>query len=83
MVAVQARSVDEQLRRRSAFPYQRIALVSHGDPIRGALSYFLGAPLDLFERIETSIRSVSVITLFENAPQIHRLNDVPRVEDAR
>ncbi|MEO6004806.1 MAG: histidine phosphatase family protein [Opitutus sp.] len=77
MLDVQSRFVGEMLRLRAAYPHDEIALVSHGDPIRAALNYFIGAPLDLFHRIEISIGSVSVITLTEFDVRILRVNEVP------
>ncbi|MGH8957610.1 MAG: histidine phosphatase family protein [Acidimicrobiia bacterium] len=40
-----------------------IALVTHADPIKGAVSHFLGQPLDLFNRIAIAPASVTVLDL--------------------
>ena len=77
MLDVQSRFVGEMLRLRAAFAHDEIALVSHGDPIRAAINYFIGAPLDLFHRIEISVGSVSVITLSEFEVRVLKLNEVP------
>jgi probable phosphoglycerate mutase len=79
-VEVQARFVGEMLRLRDAFPHDGIALVSHADPIRIALGYFLGTPLDLYHRIEISLGSVSVLNLDGWGAKVLRLNDVPAPE---
>ena len=82
MITVQDRVVGGMLTLRDEFPNQTVAIVSHGDPIRAALNYFLGSPIDLFLRLEISIGSVSVVTLSEHDVRILRLNEVPRL-DAR
>lgn len=40
-----------------------VALVTHADPIKAAVSHFLGQPLDLFQRIGIAPTSVTVIDL--------------------
>ncbi|HEY7582775.1 MAG TPA: histidine phosphatase family protein [Acidimicrobiia bacterium] len=40
-----------------------VALVTHGDPIKAAVSHFLGQPLDLFNRIAIAPASVTVLDL--------------------
>jgi broad specificity phosphatase PhoE len=72
--------VGEMLKLRTEFPNRAVAIVSHGDPIRAALNYFFGSPLDLFHRIEISIGSISVVTLSEREVRILRLNEVPRLK---
>lgn len=49
-------------------------LVSHGDPIRAALAYYLGVPIDLFLRIEVCPGSVSVLAIDDWSPRVLRLN---------
>lgn len=80
MVEVQARFVAEMLRLHEAFPDDGVALVSHGDPIRVAIAYFLGTPLDLFERIEISISSVSTLAIDEYGARVLRMNWVAEEE---
>jgi probable phosphoglycerate mutase len=81
MPAVQARVVGEILRLRKILPDSRVAVVSHGDPIRVAIAYFLGAPLDLFERIEIRLASVSVLTMDEAGARLLRLNETANERD--
>ncbi len=76
-LAVQARVVGEMLRWRSEFPDAGVAVVSHGDPIKFAIAYFLGVPIDFFLRFEISLGSVSVMTLDTEGPVLVRLNAVP------
>lgn len=81
VVEVQARFVAGMLRLRDAFPDDGVAIVSHGDPLRVAIAYFLGAPPDLFERIEISVGSVSVLTLDDHGARLVRLNQVPEEDE--
>ena len=74
MIEAQARIIREMLRLREIHPSEAIALVTHGDPIKAAVAYFMGAPLDLFLRIEISPASVSVIALDQDRPRILKVN---------
>ncbi|WP_448189652.1 histidine phosphatase family protein [Azospirillum sp. sgz301742] len=49
-------------------------LVSHGDPIRAALAYYLGVPIDLFLRIEVYPGSISVLAIDGWSPRVLRVN---------
>jgi probable phosphoglycerate mutase len=62
----------DELRQRH--PEGRIALVSHGDVIRGVLTQVSGQPLDFIRRIEVSPAAVSTILLDEGEPQILAVN---------
>jgi broad specificity phosphatase PhoE len=77
MSQVQARFVGEMLHWRDTHPEQGIALVSHADPIKFALTYFLGSPLDFYDRIEIALASVSVVTIDSWSAKVQRLNDRP------
>jgi broad specificity phosphatase PhoE len=74
MIQVQARMVDglAQLHRES--PDETIAIFSHGDPIRTALIYFLGIPLDFIQRIEIAPAHVSQLVLDGSSVQVRSLN---------
>ncbi len=54
---------------------QTIAVVSHSDLIKAALAYYAGIHLDLFQRIEISPASVSVIQIYEETARILVIND--------
>lgn len=71
----QIRAVDaiEMLVRRH--PRGRVAVVSHSDIIKLIVTYYLGAPLDAFQRIEVSPASISVLYLSSDRPTLVRLND--------
>ncbi len=82
MLEVQARFVAEMLRLQALYTKDGVALVSHGDPIRAAIAYFLGAPLDLFERMEIGIASVSEVVVDEFGARVVRLNQAaPLIRD--
>ena len=83
MVEVQARFVALMLRLQEASPNGGIALVSHGDPIKMALACFLGAPLDVYSRLEVGLASVSVVTLDDQGGKVIRLNEAPPTVTAR
>lgn len=53
------------------------ALFSHGDPIRAALTYYLGMPLDLLTRMEVSPGSSSILKLEKSGPEVLGMNLMP------
>jgi probable phosphomutase (TIGR03848 family) len=55
-------------------PKDLIACFSHSDLIKLALSYYLGQPLDLFQRIMIAPASISVLHLGEMGAQIININ---------
>jgi probable phosphoglycerate mutase len=75
MPDVQARIVRAVERIRAAHAGETVALVSHGDVIRAAVAYFLGVPLDLFQRIEIRPVSVSRIRLYDDGVMVLGVND--------
>jgi len=56
-------------------PHQTVAVVSHADLIKAAVAYYAGIHLDLFQRIEISPASVSIIQLYEETARILVIND--------
>jgi probable phosphoglycerate mutase len=74
MLGVQQRAVRAlfDLRRRHAAG--TVAAVFHGDVIRAALLYFLGMPIDFFERIEISPARVSVVDLGDEHVRVLQVN---------
>lgn len=74
---VQARMVQEILRLRRESTGQKIAVFSHGDPLRSIVCYFLGVSLDIMSRVEINPGSLSIVTLFENDVRINLLNATP------
>jgi len=74
---VQARMIREVLRLRRESPEQKIAIFSHGDPLRSIVCYFLGISLDIMSRVEINPGSLNIVTLFENDVRINLLNSIP------
>jgi probable phosphomutase (TIGR03848 family) len=74
MVEVQGRMLRLVERLAAAHPEQTVALVSHGDLIKAALAHHLGVSLDLFQRIEISPASLSVVRIERYGPQVLLIN---------
>ncbi|MBA4136245.1 MAG: hypothetical protein C0518_02880 [Opitutus sp.] len=74
MLAVQARFVGALLDWRDELPNQSVIVVSHAEPIRAALLYFSGAPLDDWQRFEVSLASVSTLELSRDSARLTRIN---------
>lgn len=76
MLDTQLRAVNIMSTLRDRHRDQTIALVTHGDVIKAALTYFLGIPLDLHSRLEISPASVSEVELTEEYVRVLRVNVV-------
>lgn len=50
------------------------ACVSHADPIKLAASYFIGQPLDLFQRLSVSPASITALSIGEMGGRLLTLN---------
>ena len=74
LLETQARIVREMLQIAMEMPDGAVALVSHGDPLRLALTWLAGAPLDFFERFDLDYASVTTVTLTHAGPRIHEVN---------
>ena len=79
MLEIQSRIIGELFRLREMHPDKTVAVVSHGDVIKAAVAYALGAPLDLLARIEISPASVTVIAWGDNQPWVLGVNSTPEV----
>jgi probable phosphomutase (TIGR03848 family) len=79
MVDVQGRMLRLIERLCPAHPEQTVALVSHGDVIKATLAHYLGVSLDLFQRIEVSPASVSLVRIARYGPEVLLINGL--VED--
>jgi probable phosphoglycerate mutase len=79
---VQARAVSGAERLADRHPKQTVAVVSHSDVIRALVAHYIGTPLDLFQRIEVSPASVTMIDLppggFPRVPVVNAVLDVAR-----
>jgi probable phosphomutase (TIGR03848 family) len=83
MLETQARIIRAIERLRERHPDEYVALVSHGDVIKSAVAYCLGIHLDMFQRIEISTASVSVVAISDYGPWvlcINNIGDLPMVE---
>lgn len=61
---------------------ETIAVVSHSDPIKLAVAYYLGMALDLFQRLEVSPASISELELSPLRARLVRLNDCAHLPPA-
>lgn len=61
-------------RYRAAHPGATVVAVSHADPIKAAAATALGVPLDLFQRIDISPCSMTVIAYTNEGPFVHCVN---------
>lgn len=62
---------------------EAIACVSHGDPIKLVISFFLGLPLDLFQRMIVDTASVSTLVINDGRAILQRLNWVTELPKQR
>jgi probable phosphoglycerate mutase len=58
-----------------------IVVVSHADPIKAAVTYALGVPLDLFQRTVISTCSVSAIAFTNATPIVLSVNNTGTLSD--
>lgn len=79
MSQIQARVIAEMNRLRHRHPDQLVALFSHGDVIKAALTYWMGCPLDLLHRIEISLASVSVVAIGDYGPWVLAVNNTQEI----
>lgn len=75
MLEAQARAMIELDRLCAQHPNAVIAVISHGDVIKSAIAHYAGIHLDLFQRIEISPASLSIVAVNKSYPRILRLND--------
>lgn len=55
-------------------PKDMLVCVSHSDPIKLAVAYFIGLPLDLFQRLSVAPASLTALYLGEAGSQLLSLN---------
>ena len=61
-------------------PKDIVAVVFHADPIKLAVAYYLGMPLDHFQRLGCDTGSVTVLHLSETGAHLIKLNQRPPFE---
>jgi probable phosphoglycerate mutase len=74
MIETQVRMVRQLDRLAAQHPDATLAVVSHGDPLRCVIAYYLGIPLDLLLRFEVGPASVSILEAARWGPRILCLN---------
>ncbi len=72
---VQNRVITALERIRTDHEGEAVAVYAHGDVLRTGLAYYLGTPLDLFQRIQISTASVSLVAFHRFGPSILTVND--------
>lgn len=79
MLEIQARMVAalDELQRQHAG--ETIAVFSHSDPIKLAISFEIGMPLDLFQRLDISPASISELDFSPLRVRLVRMNDCSHV----
>jgi probable phosphomutase (TIGR03848 family) len=82
MLEIQARMVTGLDRLQRQHPNETIAVFSHSDPIKLAVAFYVGMPLDLFQRLEVSPASISELDFTPLRVRLVRLNDCAHVPPA-
>lgn len=77
LAEAQARVVSEMMRLRQRHPNGGVAIVTHEDPIRLAVCYFIGAPIDVYEQITVRLGSVTTLSIDAQHAVLERLDEVP------
>ena len=60
---------------------ETIVVVSHADPIKAAVTYAQGVPLDLFQRTVISTCSISAIILTDSTPIVVSVNNTGSLKE--
>lgn len=59
----------------AAHPKEIVAIVSHADPLKSAIAYYLGMPLNDFQRLAVNPASVTIFMLSEKNRLLYTLNN--------
>jgi len=65
MIETQARMIRRAQALRQEHEGETIGIVSHGDPLRAVVAFYMGIPIDMLLRFEISPASVSIVELSE------------------
>lgn len=76
MLDVQARIVRRIERVSGKMSSRMVALVSHADVIKAAVSYYLGLPLDAWSRFDIEPASITTIALSEWGAKVTGINEL-------
>ena len=74
MIEVQARVLKALLELRDRHDGGHVAVVSHGDVIRGLLMYLLGTPIDFVHRLDIAPARITIVDLSDDAPRVVLVN---------
>lgn len=74
-LAIQSRMVEALGRLAQRHPQQTVAVVTHSDPIKLAVAYYMGMALDLFQRIDIAPASITELDFSPLMTRLVRLND--------
>jgi probable phosphomutase (TIGR03848 family) len=80
MLEAQARIIAGLQKLALQHPNQTVAVVSHADLIKSAISYYAGTHLDLLLRFEISPASVSIVELYEETARLMVINDTGGIQ---
>jgi broad specificity phosphatase PhoE len=79
MIEAQTRTVAGIEKLHSEFQNKTVAIFSHADIIKSAITFYAGIHIDLFHRIDISNASVSIIQFFDDAVRIFLVNGTGRI----
>jgi len=80
ILSLQERFVKSMAQVQREHPLDNIVVVSHQDPIKTAVAYFLGLHLNMFLNFEIGHTSISVIRQDDNSARVLTLNNVGRLK---
>ncbi len=78
MIEVQSRAVGRLESLAAAHHGEAVAVVSHGDVLRGMLAWYLGIPVDLMLRFEIEPAGLSILELAEWGARVMLMNETER-----
>ena len=74
MIETQARMIRRVQALKQEHEGETVGIVSHGDPLRAAVAFYMGIPIDMLLRFEISPASVSVVELSEWGARVMCVN---------
>ncbi len=79
ILELQARLVGFMERLSAEHESSSVALVTHAEPVRAALAYYLGVPIDLSLRFDVDPASVSIVELHEHRAKVRCVNSAEAI----
>lgn len=80
MLELQSRMVGALLEIADRHAGGSVVVFSHADPIRAAILYFAGMPIDFFYRLDVAPASLTAIALRLGGPAIVKMNDTGDIQ---